>query len=107
VSIPLDQKLKVSDEAGATVGYLVPEKVLRDLLAERESLRARVAELEAQSAALRERAARAEEERDDYCHVIEVCAREGIVPISEEQIEQGCRSSRSSGKSKRPCERRA
>jgi hypothetical protein len=76
----LEEKLEVCDESGRALGFLVNVQAFHDLVAERDALRVRVAELQVQFTEV-------EAERDELVHAMEVLAREGLVPIGEEEIE--------------------
>ena len=86
IPINLDQKLELRDASGSTVGFVLPEQFLRDLLAERDALRKEVAELQEQLTALRDRAARVEAERDGYLESLHFLTRKDVVPFTEQEL---------------------
>ena len=77
--IGLDQKLEVRDASGAIVGFILSDQQTRDLLAERDALRKRVAELQAQTARLTA-------ERDGYLESLHFLTRKELTPLTEQEL---------------------
>jgi hypothetical protein len=68
VPIDLAQQLEVHDASGSVLGFIVSAKAYRELLAERDALQKRVAELEKERAALQQECA-------DHLRALEYLAR--------------------------------
>jgi alkylation response protein AidB-like acyl-CoA dehydrogenase len=81
-----DQNLEVCDASGTTVGFLVPERAFRDLLAEREALRRQVAELRQEVLALRAQAEKVAREKDERIQTLRDLCRELVPPITAEEL---------------------
>lgn len=77
--VSLDQRLEVRDASGATVGFILSDQQTRDLLADRDALRKRVAELQAQTARLTA-------ERDGYLESLHFLARKELTPLTEQEL---------------------
>jgi hypothetical protein len=82
-----DQKLELRDASGRTVGFVLPERQLLDLLAQQEALQKQVVELRQQVAALTARAEEVARERDAYLQTLHFLSRDRLVPITEEELE--------------------
>jgi chorismate mutase len=77
---------ELRDDAGSTVGFFLPDRQLRELLAERDALMKQVAELQAQLAAERAEAAQIRKERDAYLETAHYLTRKDLVPFTAEEL---------------------
>ena len=84
--INLDQRLEVRDASGATVGFILSDQQTRDLITERDALRKQVAELQRQTAALHDQAARLKAERDGYLESLHFLTRQNLTPLTEPEL---------------------
>jgi hypothetical protein len=73
--------LYLHDAQGARVGVVLPERELRELLAERDALRKEAADL-------RERLSRMQAERDEYCQALDVISEDKSLMFDRKELDQ-------------------
>ena len=66
----MGERFEVRDATGKTLGFFVPDGVVNALVAERDALRQRLAELQAEVERLRKEVEEVREERDEYLEAV-------------------------------------
>ncbi len=80
-SLNVSEGLFLHDAAGARVGVVLPERELRELLAERDALRKEVADL-------RDRLSRVQAERDEYRQALDVISEDKSLLFDRKELDQ-------------------
>jgi predicted nucleic acid-binding Zn-ribbon protein len=82
----LDQNLELRDPSGTPVGFFVPDRVFRDLLAERDDLRRQVAVLRQEVLDLQAQVEKVAREKDERIRSLRDLCRELARPITAEEL---------------------